>query len=42
MRHTSRDRNNRIRLQKIANRLRRDAKQAKKQARTQARTAKTG
>jgi len=42
MRHTSRDRNNRIRRQKIGNRLRRDAKQAKKQRRSQAKAAKTG
>ena len=42
MRHTSRDRNNRIRRQKIGNRLRREAKQQKKQRREQAKAAKTG
>jgi len=41
MRHTSRDRRNRIRRQKIGNRLRRDAKQQKKR-RAQAKAAKTG
>jgi hypothetical protein len=42
MRHTSMHRRNRIRLQKIANRLRRDAKQRKKQRNAQPRTVKSG
>jgi hypothetical protein len=42
MRHTSRDRRNRIRRQKIGKRLHREAKQAKKQSRLQAKAAKTG
>ena len=42
MRNTTRNRNQRIRLQKIGNRLRRDAKQQRKARRDQARAAKTG
>lgn len=39
MRHTSKNRNNRMRLQKIKKRLLRDAKQAKKQRRAAGKTA---
>ena len=42
MRHTSRDRNNRIRLRKIGNKLRQQAKQRKKEARKAAAAAKSG
>lgn len=38
MRHTTRDRNNRTRLQKIGNRLRREAKQRRKARRALPRT----
>jgi hypothetical protein len=42
MRHTSAHRRNRIRLQKIANKLRQQAKQRKKQQNEKARSAKSG
>jgi len=41
MRHTSRDRRNRIRKQKIGKRLARQAKLQKKQRRAEAKAAKT-
>jgi len=41
MRHTSRDRRNRIRLQKIANKLRQQAKQRKKAGRKKRSRPKT-
>ena len=41
MRHTSRDRRNRIRLQKIGHKLRRLAKQRKKERRQKSAAAKS-